>query len=364
MTLAAEKLARKSRYRIVKLQVRNPWVDFLAILVALIAGLLISAAVIAISGTNVREAFSALFTGAFGSSKAIQMTLIRTTPLLFTGLATVVAFRGKIWNIGGEGQFIAGAMMTAFVSTQLAMLPQVLLVPVIIVGAMLGGALWAGVAGFLRARFKVNEIIVTVMLNYIVQFILSYLLQGPWMDKSSYYIQTIAFGNNSYFPTIPGTTIHIGFILALLCALAVYLVLWKTPLGYEIRAIGVNPVSSKYNGINVEKTILLTMLISGALAGLGGGTEIAAIHHRLRLDVAAGYGFTGILVAMMGQLHPAGAVLSALFFGALNNGSYLMQINSHVPVALVHTIEGVILFFLVIAFVLKQYRVRRVKPDE
>ena len=364
MAIVVHKQAQKSRFRIVKLQTTNPWVDFLAVMVALVAGLLVSAAIIVSSGTDIKEAYGALFEGAFGSFKAVQTTLIRTTPLLFTGLATVVAFRGKIWNIGGEGQFIAGAMMTALISTQLANLPQAILVPLIIAGAMLGGAAWAGIAGYLRARFRVNEIIVTVMLNYIIQFILSYLLQGPWKDQSSYYIQSIAFGESSYFPTLFNSRLHIGLILALASAFLVYLLLWKTPLGYEIRAIGVNPVSAKYNGINVSRTIILTLIISGALAGLGGGTDIAAVQHRLRMDVAAGYGFTGILVAMMGQLHPFGAILGALFFGALTNGSYLMQIKCQVPVALVHTIQGVILFFLVIAFVIKQYRIRRVKTDE
>ncbi len=364
MSVASQKLTHKSRFRIVKLQSTNPWIDFLAIIIALITGLLVSAAIVAASGTNVSEAYVSLLQGAFGDARAIQMTLVRTIPLLFTGLATVVAFRGKIWNIGGEGQFIAGAMMTAWISTQFANLPQAVLVPLIIAGAMIGGALWAGIAGYLRAKFLTNEIIVTVMFNYIIQFILSYLLQGPWMDKSSYYIQTIAFGENSYFPTLFGTRIHMGLILVLLSAFIVYLLLWKTPLGYEIRAIGVNPISAKYSGINTKKIIILTMLISGALAGLGGGTEISAIHHRLRLDVAAGYGFAGILVAMVGQLHPLGAVVSALFFGALTNGSYLMQINSKVPVALVHTMEGIILFFLVAAFVIKGYRIRRAMPDE
>jgi simple sugar transport system permease protein len=364
MSTAVQGRAHKRRFRIVKLQSTNRWVDFLAIIVALIAGLLVSAAIVAASGTDIKEAFGALLEGAFGSSKAFQMTLVRSTPLLFTGLSTVVAFRGKIWNIGGEGQFIAGAMMTAWISTQFADLPQAALVPMIILGAMFGGAAWAGIAGYLRAKFRVNEIIVTVMFNYIIQFILSYLLQGPWMDKTSYYIQTIAFGKNSYFPNLFGSKLHIGLVLALISALIVYLLLWKTPLGYEIRAIGVNPVSAKYSGINPTRIIILTMLISGALAGLGGGTEIAAIHHRLRLDVAAGYGFAGILVAMVGQLHPFGAIISALFFGALTNGSYLMQINSKVPVALVHTMEGVILFFLVIAFVVKGYQIRRTLLDE
>ena len=364
MTVIENQSTGKTKYKIVKQEIRNPWIDLLAILAALISGLLVGAAVIAASGTNAMEAYGNLFDGAFGSPKAIMQTVLQATPMLFTGLAAVVAFRGKIWNIGGEGQFLAGAMMTTWVSINLANWPQPILLPVIILAAMAGGAIWAGIAGYLRAKFQVNEIIVTVMLNYIIEFIMSYMLQNHWTDPKSSYPQSISFDPASYFPPLFGSKLHIGLILVLVMAFLVYLLLWKTPLGYEIRAIGVNPTAAKYKGINVPRTIMLTMLISGALAGLGGGTEIAGIHHRLRLDISAGYGFTGILVAMMGQLHPLGVIISAFFFGALVNGSYLMQIKSQVPVALVHSIQGLILFFLVIAFVVRQYRIRKVQVDE
>ncbi|MEN8242519.1 MAG: ABC transporter permease [Chloroflexota bacterium] len=336
----------------------------MAVLVALVAGLLVGAVVIVSSGTDATEAYGALYEGAFGTPKAVMQTILQATPLLFTGLAAVVAFRGKIWNIGGEGQFLAGAMMTTWVSIKLANLPQPILVPIIILAAMTGGAVWAGIAGYLRAKFRVNEIIVTVMLNYIIEFIMSYILQNHWTDPKSSYPQSISFAPTTYFPSLFDSKLHIGLILVLVMVLLVYLLLWKTPIGYEIRAIGVNPVAAKFKGINVTRTILLTMLVSGALAGLGGGTEIAGVHHRLRLDISAGYGFTGILVAMMGQLNPFGAIVAAVFFGALINGSYLMQIKSQVPVALVHSIQGVILFFLVIAFVVRQYRIRKVQIDE
>ncbi len=356
---------KKSRLRLVRQESTNPWIDFLAIIGALAGGLLLGALLITLTTeASVIDAYGALYNGAFGSSKAIQQTILQATPLLFTGLATVVAFRGKIWNIGGEGQFLAGAMMTAWISMQFADLPQPILVPLIIIGAMVGGAVWAGIAGILRAKFNANEIIVTVMLNYIIQFIMSYLLVGPWRDPNSAYVQTMSFSEATYFPLLFGSKIHLGIIVAVLFAVILYFILWKTPLGYEIRAIGVNPVSAEYKGINVSRTIILTMLVSGALAGLGGGTEISGIHHRLRLDISAGYGFTGILVAMMGQLNPFGSILSAIFFGALKNGSYMMQITSRVPVSLVHTIQGVILFFLVIVFVIRKYRLKRVEIDE
>jgi simple sugar transport system permease protein len=357
--------SRRNRFKIIKRQSANPWIDILAVMLALVGGLLVGGLIIEITtDANVIDAYSALYNGAFGSSKALQKTLLQATPLLFTGLATIVAFRGRIWNIGGEGQFLAGAMVTAWISMNFSQLPQLILIPLVIIGAMVGGALWAAIAGFLRARYNANEIIVTVMLNYVIHFILSYLLGGPWKDPDSFYLQTFSFAESTFFPFIGDSKIHMGSILAVFLAMAIYILLWKTPLGYEIRAIGVNPVSSEYKGVQVSRTILLTMLISGAMAGLGGGTEIAANHHRLRLDISTGYGFTGILVAMMGQLNPFGAILSAIFFGAMVNGSYFMQIKSKVPFSLVETVQGVILFFLVIAFVLRQYRIKKVGSDE
>lgn len=364
MTATEEKKGGGTRLRIIRQDLNNPWIDLLAVLSALLAGLLIGAAIISLSGTSVLEAYGALFSGAFGSRKAIIQTILQATPLLFTSLAVVVAFRGKIWNIGGEGQFLAGALIATGVSAQLAQLPQAVVIPIIILSSMAGGAAWAGIAGYLRARFRANEIIVTVMMNYLIAFLLSYLLQGPWKDPSSSYIQSISLAPSTHFPQLFDTKLHLGVILAILAAASIYFLLWKTPLGFEIRAIGVNPEAARYKGIKVTRTILLTMLISGAMAGLGGGTEIAGIHHRLRMDISTSYGFTGILVAMMGQLNPFGAILSSIFFGALFNGSYMMRIKTQVPVALVHTIQGVILFFLVVAFVLRYYRIRRVAIDE
>jgi simple sugar transport system permease protein len=354
----------RTKLKFVKVDGRSPWVGVLAVVSALIAGLAMGALAITLTDVPVLKAYGALFNGAFGNWNAVMQTMLQATPLLFTGLAAVVAFRGKIWNIGGEGQFLAGAMMASWVSMRFFALPHGVLVPIVILFSMLGGAVWAGIAGYLRAKFKVNEIIVTVMLNYIIEFILSYLLQNNWADPGTAYIQTIRFGPASYFPLLFGTRLHFGVILAVLFAVIIYILLWKTPLGFEIRSIGANPVASKYKGINVTRTILITMLISGALAGLGGGTEIAGVHHRLRMDISAGYGFTGILVAMTGQLHPLGAIIAAIFFGALVNGSYMMQISSRVPFALVNTLQGIILFFLVVAFVLSQYRIIKVKIDE
>lgn len=366
MTAAKERFRGRTKLKIVRQDVRSPWIDFLAVLAALVLGLVIGAGIIHFSGSNVWKAYSALYQGAFGSARAVVQTFLQATPLIFTSLAVVVAFRGEVWNIGGEGQFLAGAMMATWVSMGISDLPQIILVPIIIAASMLGGAIWAGIAGYLRATYQANEIIVTVMLNYIIGFVLSYLLQNNWMDPNpnSSYPQSISLAPSTFLPTLFGTKLHSGIVLAVIFAVMIYLLIWKTPLGYEIRSIGINPVAAEYKGINFTRTIILTMLISGAMAGLGGGVEIAGVHHRLRLDISSGYGFTGILVAMMGQLNPFGALISAVFFGALLNGSYLMQIKCQVPYALANTIQGVVLFLLVVAFVIRHYRIRRIKIDE
>ncbi len=338
------------------------WSEVLAIFVALVASLIVCAVIIlTTSQANIGMAFAALFKGAFGNKRAILDTLVQATPLIFTGLATVVAFRGRVWNIGGEGQFVAGAMMAAWISIYLGDLPKVIVLPVILIGSMAGGAAWAAIAGYLRARFGSNEIIVTVMMNYLIQFILSYLLLGPWQAPDSSYLQTISFAENTYLPTFFNSHLDLGFFLGLIFAVLIYVLLWKLPLGFEIRSIGVNPVAAQYKGVDTKRTIILIMIISGALAGLGGGAILSGVLHRLRLDISVGYGFTGILVAMMGRLNPFGVILAAIFFGAIDNGATFMQIETGVPVALIPTFQGIVLLFLIIAFVLIRYRVRRIQ---
>jgi len=348
------------KYKIERRPYVSGWTELLAIFSALVTSLIVCAIIIkTTSDAYVTTAFISLFKGAFGNKKAIMDTLVQATPLIFTGLATVVAFRGRIWNIGGEGQFYAGAMMAAWISMNLGSLPQVILVPTIIIGSMIGGATWAAIAGYLKAQFGSNEIIVTVMMNYLILFLLSYLLLGPWQAPDSQYLQTILFSKNTYLPAISGSHLDAGFFLGLIAAVLIYVLLWRTSLGYEIRSIGVNPVAAQYKGLDIKKTIIIIMIISGALAGLGGGAILSGVHHRLRLDISPGYGFTGILVAMMARLNPFGVILAAIFLGAIDNGSTFMQIETNVPVALIDTYQGIVLLLLIISFILVQYRVRR-----
>ncbi len=341
------------------------WSELLAILAALVASFAVCAIIVlTTSHAKVSEVFLALFQGAFGSKQAVLDTLVQATPLIFTGLATVVAFRGRVWNIGGEGQYVAGAIIAAWLSISFGGLPRGVALPLVLIGSMIGGAIWAFIPGYLKAKFGSNEIIITVMMNYIILFILSYLLSGPWKDPNSYYLQTISFSQKVTLPTLFNSNLHVGFILALAFSILVFILLWKTPLGYEIRSIGVNLIAARYKGVDVAKTIVLTMIISGVLAGLAGGVQVSGVLHRVKLDISVGYGFTGILIAMMGRLNPYGAVLAAIFYGALDNGATYMQIITNVPVALIQTFQGIILFFLIISFVLMRYRVRRIQDGK
>jgi simple sugar transport system permease protein len=333
-----------------------------SIALALLVAFVLTSLLIASAGADVSEALRAMVQGAFGSWNALFETLVQSTAFIFTGLAVTVAFRGRTWNIGAEGQFFAGAMAAFWVGTRFESLPALALLLLIIIGAWIAGGIWGAIPGFLKARYGVNEIIVTVMMNFIILLVLSYLLSSAWQDPKSYFYQTAQMPEATYFPKLFAKgRLHLGFVLALITAVFVYVLLWKTTLGYEIRAIGINPLAARYKGIDVARTTVVLMAISGAIAAMGGASEVCGVHHRLRLDISIGYGFTGIIIALLGRLHPVGVVLAAIFFGALVNGALAMQITTGVPVALVSAIQGITLICLLAADVLPRYRLTPVR---
>lgn len=347
-------------YRLEKrLHVNRLW-QVLSTIFALGIAFVLSSILIASADANVAEAHLALIDGSFGGWEAFAETLVQSTPLIFTGLAVMVAFRGRLWNIGAEGQFFAGAMATYFVSSLLGGLPQILLGFLILLAAMLAGGIWGGIPGVLKARFGANEVIVTVMMNYIIAFVLSFLLSGPWQDPNSFFLQTARIPESANFTRIAaGTRLHLGFVIGLVVAAILYFLLWRTTIGYEIRAFGANPTAAQHKGINYTATVIFIMVVSGAVAGLAGASEMAGLHHRLRLDISTGYGFTGILVALLGRLHPLGVILAAIVMGILINGSLAMQIATGVPVALAYAIQGIVLVALLTVEVLSRYTIRR-----
>jgi len=351
------------RWKIEKRPDVGAWLQFLAILLALAAAFIVSAALITIAGADVGKAALAAFKGAFGSLKSFAETLLQSTPILLTGLAVTVAFRARLFNIGAEGQFLAGAMGAVWVSLAFGdALPSGLLIPLTMLGALATGGLWGGIPGLLRARYGTSEIIVTVMMNFVIYFLLAFLLGDVWRDPSSFFLQTPRMPEAAHLPKlIAGTRLHLGFIVALAAAALVYVLLWRTALGYEIRAVGINATAATYKGIDVAKITVLVMALSGAIAGLSGAIEIPGLHQRLTLDTSTGVGFTGIIIAMLGRLHPLGVVLAAFFFGASVTGTSAMQIATGVPVAINQAIQGIILIFLLITDVLVRYRLRRIE---
>ena len=333
--------------------------------VALLIAVIITGILIISSGANFGEAISGLISGAFGSWKAILETLVKATPLILTSLAVTLAFRGNIMNIGAEGQLFCGAMAGYWVAANFSGMNTTLHIILIVVAGFVGGAICGLIPGLLKGLLKVDETIVTVMMNYIVQYMLSFLLSGVWQAPGEHYYLSSPVPDAVFYPYIfPNSRLHIGFIFALVAAVVVYWLLQKTRLGYEIRAIGLNPVAARFKGIKVSRVIIITMLISGGIAGLAGVGEVVGLHHRLRLDISSGYGFTGIIIALLGGLNPFAVIVASIFMGGLINGSNSMQIFSHVPSALVDAMQAIVLICLLAFQVLANYRIRKVKNAE
>ena len=320
---------------------------------ALIGALLIGAIFILLAKSDPVRAYKVMLTGPFSSSFGLTETLVRTTPLLLTGLGIIISFRSGVLNIGGEGQILIGAIAAAGVALKLESLPSLVLFPLVLLSGAAAGGIWGGIAGFLKARLNVNEILSTVMLNQIAAQLYLLLIRGILIDP-----QEVAYGTGvpqtALVPNavwlsrlIPGTRLNTGFILALVLAVAVYVLLMKTTVGYRLRAVGAGPEAAKYAGINVPFYMVLSMFLAGALAGLAGTVEVLGVHHRALEDISAGYGFSAIVAALFGRLHPIGVIPASILFGALILGADMMQRAVSIPAAIVMVIQGFIILFVV-----------------
>jgi simple sugar transport system permease protein len=317
-------------------------------LLALGAALIASAGIIALAGHNPVTAFGALVEGAFGSADSLSEVAVKSCPLLLTGLAIAVSFQAGVWNIGVEGQLLMGALALAALGSGAGPLPAAMALSVYLAAAAGAGAVWAGLAGMLRLHRNVSEVISTIMLNFIALGLTSYLVQGPLMEAAGRYPQTDAIAAGLWLPRLAsGYRIHLGLVLALAIAAAIHVLLYRTVAGYEMRAAGLNPVAARLAGINVDRRILLALTLSGALAGLAGGIEVSAVTHRLYERFSPGWGFTAIAVGLLGRLSPAGIVVAAFFFGALDTGSNAMQRVAGVSSVLVSVIQAIVILSLV-----------------
>lgn len=322
-------------------------------LAAMLLALLIGAIMLALLGANPLQAYAALVAGVFGSVSGLTQALVKATPLLLVGLGICIAFRASVINIGGEGQIIAGALMATWFPLTFRTWPGWLLIPTTLLMGFLAGAAWGFVPGVLKARLNVNEILSTVMMNAIAVQLMNMLIRGPLIDPAgitagTYLAQSERLPEQVWLPRlIPQTLLHAGAILAVLLAIAVYIFLWRTTIGYRIRAVGLNPDATRYAGLNVPFYQALSLTLAGGFAGLAGVVEVLGVQHRLLEGITSGYGFSGIVAALFGGLHPLGLIPASALFGALLVGADKMQRAVQVPSALIDTLLGLVVLFVV-----------------
>jgi simple sugar transport system permease protein len=343
--------------------------DALLPLLATLAALAVGAVMLLLLGADPLASYAALLQGAFGSQNAVADTIVKATPLLLVATGICIAFRGGVINIGGEGQLVVGAVAATYVGLLLPNAPAVLLVPFALLAGFLGGAVWGGIPGVLKAYYNVNEILSTIMLNVIAVQGMNFLLRGPMIDpaqleSTSRIPQTARLAQAFDLPRLVPTRLHLGAALAVVLAFLVYIFLWRTTIGYRIRAVGLNPDASRYAGINVKRQIVLALLLSGAFAGLAGAVQVYGVHHRMFTDgSAAGFtgaaGFNGIVVALFGQLHPIGAIPASFIFGALLVGANSLQRAMQVPSALITALNGLVVVFVVSSEIFRRRLARR-----
>ncbi len=318
---------------------------------SLLAGLLVLAVGLELAGYDAGPALAALWTGAFGSWYALtSATLVRAVPLIIIGLGLALAFRGGAFNIGGEGQFYAGAIAATWVGVQVGGLPWPLAVPAVLFASVLAGGLWVAIPVLLRLRYGVLEVISTLLLNFVAEALTSLLVQGPLQESQGIYPQSDAIAESARLPLLPGTRLHAGLLLALAGALLLQWVFGRTLWGFRLRAVGLGPRAARITGrIDSRRVGAVALLLSGAIAGLAGGVEVAGVSYALFQNLSPGYGFTAIAVALLGRLHPLGVVLAGLLFGALEAGAGAMQREAGVPAVAVYVVEAVVILAVLLA---------------
>ena len=341
----------------------RPAASVFALLLALASG----AVLLLIAGHEPLAAYLALLNGAAGSDSRLGETLMNAVPLILTGLAVGVAFRAGLFNIGAEGQLLMGAVVTAGLAPTLA-LPWFLTLPLLIVVGGLAGALWAFVPGLLKARLGANEVISSLMMSYIAFYVTEYLVVNPLkaegvlpatelipeanrLPRMGDVLSGVGQSLGLSAEEIPGDflgRLHLGLPIALLVALGTSYLLWRTVPGFAIRILGLNPEAATYGGVRVGRAIILTMMLSGAIAGLAGAIQVLGVNYRMSSTFSPGFGFTGIAVALLGNITPVGIVLAAVLFAVLQTGGQVMQRSAEIPVAIVTIVQALVIFFVAV----------------
>ncbi|RME70260.1 MAG: ABC transporter permease [Chloroflexi bacterium] len=308
---------------------------------------------------SVAVAYGALFSGSLGDANAISESLVASTPYIFAGLAVALGFRGGLFNIGGEGQLLVAAGVSVVIGYSFQ-LPAIIHLPLALLGGMLGGAIYGAIPGYLKAKTGAHEVINTIMMNYIAFRFFDWAFTGPLRRPGGDAPVTAEIYPSAYLPQLfEGYRFHWGFFLALAVAFGVWWLLFKTTLGFEIRTVGANPNAARYGGIKITRITVLTMAISGGLAGLAGSNEVLGLNHFLAGGFSAGYGFDAIALALLGKSHPLGVVLASLLFGTLRNGATRMQSVASIPIDIISVVQALVIVFIAAPAIVRWiYRVR------
>lgn len=353
-------------FRLEEREQRSLRSQFLTPFIAVFIALLISSFFILLAGVNPLDSYKELFIGSFGSKNAVAETLSRATPIILTGLAASIAFRARFWNIGAEGQLYAGALAVTFFGTGIIELPAIIMIPFLfMVGAIAGGLLLLPLV-LLKIYYKVDEVVTTLLTNFIVILLVSYLLEGPWKDPMSLgWPQGASVIDQGILPQILSKTrLHLGFIFSIIFAILIWIVLSKHLIGYKIKAVGFNSSAASHSGIPVLKTIFIVALLSGGMAGMAGVTETAGLKGYLTLDLSPGFGYAGIAVAMLAGLHPIGVIASGIFLASIYVGADAMSRSMNVPTYLADVIVAITILCVLMSLVINQYKLRFLEQNK
>ena len=338
----------------------SPWSTPVLVVAAVLITFAITAGPIILAGANPIEAYAEFVVVPLTSQFTLLEVLVSATPILFTGAAVAIAFRAGYWNIGAEGQLLLGAVGAAAIGMVVGDLPPLLALPLMIAAGGLAGATWALLPALLRVRFGIDEVVTTLLLNPVALLFVNGLLHGPWRDPVTGFPESPRIAASAEFPTlIDRSRLHLGFVVALAVILVAWYVLARTPAGLRLRAVGLSPNGARFAGINVPRTLLTAALISGAIAGIAGVSEVAGIQNRLTGGLSPGYGYTGIVVATLGTLTMPGVAIAALFLGDLTVGASSAARSLGIPSQLGAVVQGVLLLTTVALLALRRRRVGR-----
>jgi simple sugar transport system permease protein len=335
------------------------WVRPLIPVAAILITFLLTAALVVLVKANPLEAYYYFLVDPLSSRVSAIEVLVKATPLLLTGAAVTFAFAGGYWNIGAEGQLYAGAVAATAIGLQVHDLSPWLAIPAMLVGGFVAGMLWALIPALMKVKLAIDEVVTTLLLNSVALFIVSALLNGPWRNPISQWPQSPEIAAAAIFPKlIPRSRLHLGFILALVIIVALWFVLTRTAFGLRMRAVGLGPEAARFAGINVGRTLMISALVSGGIAGLAGVSEVAGIHYHLIDAISPGYGYTGIIIATLGTLNAWGVALAALFIGLIDTGAQTVSRALGVPAYLGDVIQAALLLVTLGMLLLQSYRIR------